>query len=145
MQSDTSNQRLVFISHSGVDTWVAKLIARGVEGCGAKPFLDVDEIEVGEDFEERIRTFLNEAHELLVILTPSALRRPYIWSELGAVWSRKILIVGVLLGITATELQSDPDIPVYLKKGNLSTSTTWTVISSNSERESLARWPTMKE
>jgi hypothetical protein len=50
-------ERLVFVSHSGVDTWVAKQIAREIEACGAKPFLDEAEIDAGADFEEDIRRF----------------------------------------------------------------------------------------
>jgi len=83
-QSSQTPERLVFISHSGPDTWVAKQIAREIEGCGAKPFLDEAEIDAGADFEEDIRKFLERAHELIVLLTPWALDRPYVWIELGA-------------------------------------------------------------
>ncbi len=55
----------VFISHSSKDTWVAKQIAREVSLCGAKPFLDEADVEVGEDFEENILRFLERAHELV--------------------------------------------------------------------------------
>jgi len=34
------NSRMIFISHSGPDTWVARQIAREVEAPGATPFLD---------------------------------------------------------------------------------------------------------
>lgn len=68
------SQRLVFVSHSGIDTWVAKQIAREIAGCGAVPFLDEAEIDVGADF--------------VVLITPWALDRPYVWAELGAAWGR---------------------------------------------------------
>ena len=42
--------RLVFVSHCGQDTWVAKQIAREIERSGAKPFLDEAEIDAGADF-----------------------------------------------------------------------------------------------
>jgi hypothetical protein len=112
-------ERLVFVSHSGEDTWVAKQIAREIEGCGAKPFLDEAEIDAGADFEEDIRKFLERAHELVVLLTPWALERPYVWIELGAAWGRRIPIVALLLGITPSELQSRPGVPVLLKKRDL--------------------------
>lgn len=54
-----------------------------------------------------------------MLITPWALERPYVWSELGAVWGRRKLIVALLLGVTPAELQSRPGIPVYLKKRNL--------------------------
>jgi hypothetical protein len=110
---------LIFVSHSGQDTWVAKQIAREIEMCGAKPFLDEAEIDAGADFEEDIRKFLERADELIVLLTPWALERPYVWIELGAAWGRRIPIVALLLGITPSELQSRPGVPVMLKKRDL--------------------------
>jgi len=110
---------LVFISHSGKDTWVAKQIAREVSLRGATPFLDEANIEVGEDFEESILSFLEQAHELLILLTPWALDRPYVWAEIGAAWGRRIPIVGILHGMTSTELQSRPGVPIFLKKRDL--------------------------
>lgn len=111
--------RLVFVSHSGEDTWVAKQIAREIEACGAKPFLDEAEIDAGADFEEDIRKFLERAHELVVLLTPWALERPYVWIELGAAWGRRVPIVALLLGLRPGELQSRPGLPVLLKKRDL--------------------------
>jgi TIR domain len=80
-------KRQVFVSHAGADTWVARQIARAVKGCGANPFLDEAEIQSGQDFESVILTFLNKAHELVVLLTPWALERPYVWAELRAAWN----------------------------------------------------------
>ncbi len=111
--------RLVFVSHSGEDLWVARQIAPEIEACGARPFLDEAAIDSGADFEEEIRIFLERAHELVVLLTPWALERPYVWIELGAAWGRRIPIVALLLGITPGELQSRPGVPVLLKKRDL--------------------------
>jgi len=110
---------LVFVSHSGQDTWVARQIARQIEACGATPFLDEAQVHAGADFEEDILNFLQRAHELVVLLTPWALERPYVWAEIGAAWGRRIPIVALLLGLTPTELQSRPGIPVLLKKRDL--------------------------
>lgn len=112
-------RRLVFVSHSGQDTWVAKQIAREIERSGAKAFLDEAEIDAGADFEEDIRNLLERADELVVLLTPWALDRPYVWIELGAAWGRRIPIVALLLSITPGELQSRPGVPVLLKKRDL--------------------------
>jgi len=114
-----SPKRLVFVSHSGQDTWVAKQIAREIEARGGIPFLDEAQVDAGADFEEDILNFLEQAHELVVLLTPWALERPYVWAEIGAAWGRRIPIIALLLGITPTELQSRPGIPVLLKKRDL--------------------------
>lgn len=120
---DPSGRRriLVFISHSSTDTWVAQRIADAVRSCGATPFLDEAEVEVSADFEADILAFLERADELVVLLTPWALERPYVWAELGAAWGRRIPIIGLLHGLTAAELQSHPGVPVFLKRRNLLT------------------------
>jgi len=112
-------QRFVFVSHSGADTWVARQIAREIAACGATPFLDEAHIDVGADFEDDILAFLEKADELVVLVTPWALERPYIWAELGAAWGRRIPIVGLLHGLSAAELQSRPGVPILLEKRDL--------------------------
>jgi hypothetical protein len=113
------NRRLVFVSHSSQDTWVAKQIAREIQARGAIAFLDEAQIDAGSDFEEDILEFLERAHELVVLLTPWALDRPYVWAEIGAAWGRRIPIVALLLGLTPAELQTRSGVPVLLKKRDL--------------------------
>jgi hypothetical protein len=118
-ETSSTIKRLVFVSHSSSDTWVAKQIAREIEARGAIPFLDEAQVDAGADFEEDILKFLERAHELVVLLTPWALDRPYVWAEIGAAWGRRIPIVALLLGLTPTELQARPGVPVLLKKRDL--------------------------
>jgi hypothetical protein len=98
MARSAKSARVVFVSQSSKDTWVAKQIAAHISRCGARPFLDEADIEVGADFEEEILEFLEKADELVVLMTPWALDRPYVWAELGAAWSRRIPIVILLQG-----------------------------------------------
>ncbi len=83
------------------------------------PFLDEAGIEAGSDFEEEILNFLDKADELLVLLTPWALDRPYIWAEVGAAWGRRIPIIPILHGLTVLDLESRPGIPVLLKRRDM--------------------------
>ena len=103
-----ARNRQVFVNHSGSDTWVARQIARCIKNCGAHPFLDEAEIQAGQDFETEMVSHLKTAHELVVLLTPWSLERPYVWAELGAAWVREIPIIGLLHGVSASELQSRP-------------------------------------
>lgn len=108
--------RLVFVSHAGEDTWVARQIAREISARGAKVFLDEADIDIGAEFEEDIRRFLDSAHELVVLLTPWALERPYVWAEIGAAWIRRIPIVVILHGLSLKDFQTQPNAPIFLKK-----------------------------
>ena len=119
MNQPQSSQWTLFISHSSIDTWVASQIAREAEACGATPFLDETNITVGEDFEDHILAALERAKELIVLLTPWSLSRPYVWAEIGAAWGRRIPIIGVLHGLTPTEIQSNPALPLIIKRRDL--------------------------
>ena len=113
------SKHLEFISHSGADTWVARQISHECSRAGAETFLDEAKIAVGADFETEILTALDKASELLVLLTPWALERPYVWMEIGAAWGRRISIAVVLHGMTASDLQIKAGVPVLLKQRNL--------------------------
>jgi hypothetical protein len=115
----TTRPRFVFVSHAGEDTWVARQIAREISALGAHPFLDEADIDVGADFEEDIRAFLEKADELVVLFTPWALKRPYVWAEIGAAWIRRIPIIVVLHGLLPKDFQANPNAPVFLKKRDI--------------------------
>ena len=116
---DESKRKLIFISHAGEDTWVARQIASAVEACGARPFLDEADIDIAAEFEEDLRRFLDQASELVVLFTPWASERPYVWAEIGAAWIRRIPIVVVLHGLTVRDFQSQASTPVFLKRRNI--------------------------
>jgi hypothetical protein len=117
--SASEKPKLVFVSHSGEDTWVAKQISREIASRGAKPFLDEADIDVGAEFEEDIRASLEQADELLVLVTPWSWERPYVLAEIGAAWIRRIPIIVVLHGISVADFQAKPNAPVFLKKRDM--------------------------
>ena len=112
--SNASRPRLVFISHAGEDTWVARQIAREIAARGAEVFLDEAHIEGGDEFDKILRDNLNRADELVVLFTPWA-ARPYVWSELGVAWGREIPIVVLLHELTVDAVQAVQGFPQYLK------------------------------
>lgn len=109
----------VFLSHSSVDIWVAERLRREMDLCGADVFLDEAAIDIGADFEEEILKSLETADELVVLLTPWALERRYVWAEIGAAWGRRISIVVLLHGLTADALTRMSNIPLILKRRDM--------------------------
>ncbi|UCH97703.1 MAG: toll/interleukin-1 receptor domain-containing protein [Candidatus Aminicenantes bacterium] len=109
----------VFISHSSKDTWVARQIAKYIENLGADAFLDEADIDYGDDFEKRILEAVRTSHELLVLLTPWALKRYYIWLEIGAIWGLGRRVIGILHGLSPNELVTQEGTPALLKRIDL--------------------------
>ena len=109
----------VFVSHSSMDTWVAKQIANKIKRCGARYFLDEADLARGDDFEKEIRLAAKVSREMIVLLTPWALSRPFIWLEIGAFWGSGKRIVGVLHGLSPKDAGSSNKLPIVIKKTNL--------------------------
>ena len=96
----------VFFSHGSEDTYIVhKYLKPDVEKSGALVFLDKGNILYGDDFRDTILIELDRCDELLVLLTKSSLRRPWVIAEVGATIIRKRRIVAVRYGPTESELQ----------------------------------------
>lgn len=99
---------LVFISHAGSDIWVAQQIQSHLERSGAQTFLDKRNIHAGDEFETTILAAIGQADEMVVLFTPAALKREYVWAEIGAARIRGIRVVIVLYGVEINEIAQRP-------------------------------------
>lgn len=104
MSVSSSNYR-VFFSHGGEDTFLAAFLKPKLEKTGAHVFLDAGGIEYGDDFRETILAALRDCDELLVLITASSLRRPWVLAEIGAAMVRSRRVVAIRYGPTERELQ----------------------------------------
>ncbi len=98
---------------------MARQIEVRVRECGAETFLDEADIEHGDDFEERILDAEPGCSELLVLLTPWAITRTYVWLEIAFFKHSRKRIVGVLHGLSVEDITKDPQVAVLLKKLDL--------------------------
>ena len=108
----------VFISHAGTDTWVAKQIKFHIENCGASTFLDESDIEIGDKFENKIKSELKSSQELFVLFTPWSLERPYVWLEIGAAFILELPIIAAFYGVSLEEVLRIAKIPNVIKETN---------------------------
>jgi hypothetical protein len=106
---------VVFISHASADQWVAGQIAKELAAVGADYFLDSHVIETGDVIDAKLKEALVQASELLVLLTPAALERPYVWIEIGVAWAQGKRIVGILHGMTTSDLAARDGTPAFVK------------------------------
>ena len=98
----------VFVSHGWDDRWIAKQMASTIaERANADPFIDIFDIKKGDRIEQRIREELPKCDELVVLLTPLSIRRNWVWTEVGAAWGLGKRIVGVLYGLSITDIERE--------------------------------------
>ena len=107
---------LVFISHSTKDRWIARQLAALIEQKGkrlnVKAFLDAKDIEGGDSIHEAIRQNLRECDELVVLLSPYSINRPWVLIEVGAAWALGKRVIAIIDKVTPQEM---PDILSHQK------------------------------
>ncbi len=82
-------------------------MARCIGDQGAMAFLDVNDVETGDDFKRRIKAEIARSDELVALLTPVSRRRSWLWAEIGAAWILEKRIVAITYGLTRAELEAD--------------------------------------
>lgn len=99
----------VFVSHATADKWIAATFCEKIELLGASTFRDDRDIDGGDDIPEAIRTQIKQSRELVVLLTPKSVDRPWVLLEVGAAWGWRndYRIVPVLYHVT---VEAIPDI-----------------------------------
>src|SRR5258707_9002679 len=94
-------------------------MARRIRRLGASAFLDEEDIEFGDETEEDVFEALGKCSELVVLLTPRSVARPWVWMEIGAARAKRKRIVGVRHGLSHERLMAQPGMPVLLTKVRL--------------------------
>jgi len=108
----------IFISHGSTDRWVAEQINHHIKAAGAESFIDVYDIEKGDDFENRIFNKMRQCRELIVLLTPWSVDRNWVWVEIGAARALKLRIVAVLYQVSLEILETEKGGSTFLRSKN---------------------------
>jgi hypothetical protein len=90
----------VFVSHATADKWIARTICEKLEARGVPTFRDDRDIKGGDDIPEEIQRELSRSDELLVLLTPNSVNRPWVVLEVGMALARKRRIIPVLCHVS---------------------------------------------
>jgi TIR domain len=107
----------VFVSHDSRDHELAEHFCDLLEGVSSKmieSFCSSDHrkssgVEYGKDWEKIIRKKLRNATDVVVLLTPNSLSRPWVFFEVGiAAGYERATVVGVTLGATMAEITASP-------------------------------------
>jgi TIR domain-containing protein len=86
----------VFLSYSSVDQKEAEMIHGLIEKAGGKVFMAPKNLDAGDDFAEEVRSAIEGAKELWLLLTPSSKKSEWVISEWGAAWALRKKIVPIV-------------------------------------------------
>lgn len=93
----------MFISYAQSDWIAVQFIRDKLRDLGVEVFLDRDELQFGERFRDRILPEVEQADELVALMTPSSLQRAWMFAEIGVALRADVRIVGILYGATTVE------------------------------------------
>lgn len=98
----------VFVSHATADKWIARTVCEKIEQTGATTFRDDRDIAGGDDIPEEIGRQIRQSKEMVVLLTPESVDRPWVTLEVGAAWGRGMKMRIVIL-MCHVSVDSIPD------------------------------------
>jgi ABC-type uncharacterized transport system substrate-binding protein len=93
----------VFISYAHHDQAAARLVAEKLKSIGFSVFYDVEAVVAGDSYSNAIRSALQRAKAVIVLLSSHSRRSKWVQEELQAALDSKTLVVPVLLDEGATE------------------------------------------
>lgn len=86
----------IFLSYASEDTAEAELIHSKATASGLRLFMAPKILAPGDDFAEKIRSALEGARELWLLVSPNSVHSEWVISEWGAAWVLKRTIVPIL-------------------------------------------------
>jgi hypothetical protein len=100
----------VFLSHAATDEPIAALLHAEINRIfanGVNVFTSSvpGVVRPGADWLRSIRTNLEQARAVIVLITPISINRPWIWFEVGASWSRMEQGEGRILPVCVPEIE----------------------------------------
>ena len=108
---DAGKRYLVFISHAHADRWIARQLASLIAAKGSRQrvqvFLDEKDIEGGDSIPGTVLKNLQECDELVVLLTPNSISRPWVLIEIGGAWALETRTVAVIDKVSPQDM---PDV-----------------------------------
>jgi TIR domain len=94
----------VFVSHATADKWLATIICHKLEEAGATTFRDDRDINGGDDIPDRLRHEIMRSREMLVLVTPESINRPWVLLEVGGAWLRGMRITPILCHVAVDRI-----------------------------------------
>jgi len=94
----------IFISHSSHDKWIARQIAVQLSDRGHETFFDEKDIDTGESIDRALQENLAACDELIILISPSALKSHWVFIEIGGAKSLGKRIIPILLHVEPNEI-----------------------------------------
>jgi hypothetical protein len=97
----------IFISHASEDKGLALLLAAHLKVLDFDVYIDERDIHTGMDFTKEIHDNIAQSQELIVLLSPRSVKKPFIPYEIALARHCDLHISPLVLGMTIPEFSED--------------------------------------
>ena len=112
-KSSKTRQRsryLVFISHSSLDAWIAKVMVEKIEALGAECWLDEKDLIGGDIIVEDIRRGIKACDEALILVSPNSVKSKLVPFEIGGLRQLEKHVTPIFNNVKAQQMEPLKDI-----------------------------------
>jgi hypothetical protein len=106
------SQYLVFISHSSLDAWIARVMVEKIEAMGAACWLDEKDLAGGGVIVKDIIRGIDACHEATVLISPNTVKSQWVPFEIGGVRAQHKHVTPVLNNVKPEQMAPIHDIRV---------------------------------
>lgn len=89
----------VFISHSGKDLFIARMVRKEIRGAGADTWLDDNNLEGGGKLVDELLKAIRQSNEAIVLLSPDSVNSDWVKGEIGAILAQRKRLTPILINV----------------------------------------------
>lgn len=104
---------LVFISHSSLDAWIARVIVEKIEALGAECWLDEKDLAGGDVIVEDIILGIDACNEAIVLISPNSVKSQWVPFEIGGVRAQHKRVTPILNNVKPQQMVPMQDIKAW--------------------------------
>src|SRR6266404_979983 len=101
---------LVFISHSSLDAWIARVMVEKIEALGAECWLDEKVLAGGDIIVDDIIRGIDACQEAIVLISPNSVKSQWVSFEIGGVRAQHKRVTPVLNNVKPQQMAPMHDI-----------------------------------
>jgi hypothetical protein len=105
-----SSRYVVFVSHSSLDAWIAKVMAEKIQDIGADCWLDEKDLAGGDIIADEIIRGIDAAKEIIVLVSPNSVKSQWVPFEIGAARAQHKRATPILNNVKPQQMSPMQDI-----------------------------------
>src|SRR6266849_8198121 len=100
----------VFISHSSLDAWIARVMAEKIQSIGVDCWLDEKDLEGGDVIPDEIIRGIDACQEAIVLISPNSVNSQWVSFEIGGVRAQHKRVTPILNNVRPDDMAPMKDI-----------------------------------